>query len=82
MAGMEERTFSEAELELFAGKYETFLKAQKEVEEIVSFLKKQHGAEGEGWQIGQTGFFRTKEDPAAAIVDVVGNNGEETKGKK
>ena len=80
MAAMEERTFSEAELELFSGKYETFLKAQKEVEDIVSFLKKQHNAQGEGWQIGQTGFFRRQED--APVVDVVANNGEETKGKK
>jgi len=83
MAGMEERTFSEAELELFAAKYEVFQKAQADVEEVVTFLKKQHKIVGEeGWQIGQSGFFKMKEEVPAANDGAISPNGEEVKGKK
>jgi hypothetical protein len=67
---MEERIFTKAEMKVFAAKYETFQQAQRVVEEFVDFLKEQHEAEGEGWQIGQNGFFRMQEEPSQTIIDV------------
>jgi len=61
MANMDERIFSKAESDLFASRYEIYQAAQKSLEEIVDFLRKQHGIEGEGWQVGQNGFFRMKD---------------------
>jgi hypothetical protein len=66
MANMDERLFSKAEGELFLARYEVFQAAQKQLEEIVDFLRKQHAIEGEGWQVGQNGFFRMKEEAEIA----------------
>jgi len=81
---MEERAFSQAEMELFQAKYEVFQKSQAEVEEIVTFLKKQHSVEGDGWQIGQVGFFRmTPDAPDNGTSNiVVPNANDEGKTKK
>ena len=78
---MEERTFSQAEMELFQAKYEVYQEAQKVVEEIVTFLKKQHGVEGEGWQVGQSGFFRMTQDAPTPDVSTQSPN-DEGKAKK
>jgi hypothetical protein len=69
MATVEERSFTKAEMKMFAQKYDAFQAAQKVVDEFVIFLREQHEIpEGEeGWQIGQNGFFRmdkvTAENP-------------------
>lgn len=62
MASVEEKIFTKAEQKLFSAKYEVFQKVQQELEEVATFLKEQHGVEGEGWQIGQNGFFRMPSD--------------------
>lgn len=60
MANLEEKPFTKAELKMFTRKYETFLEAQKEVDEVVGFLKEQHEipTDDPDWQIGQNGFFK------------------------
>ena len=58
---MEEKLFSEAEMELFSAKYAKYQEAANEVNEFLDFLKKQHGISGEAsWQLGQRGFVRAK----------------------
>lgn len=80
---VEERIFTKAESKMFAAKYEVFQTAQKAVDEVVVFLREQYGiAEDEqGWQIGQNGFFRMKDD-APPAGDNAPPTGEEAKGKK
>lgn len=64
---IEERNFTAAEMELFNGKYAVYQKAANEVNELLAFLKKQHGIrDGEGWQLGQRGFVR----PVKAVPSV------------
>jgi hypothetical protein len=67
MANMDERIFSKAEGELFLSRYEVFQAAQKALEEIVEFLRKQHAIEGTGWQVGQNGFFKMKEEAPESV---------------
>ena len=82
---MEERTFTKAEIKFFSAKYEIFQAAQRAVDEIVVMLREQYGiAEDEqGWQIGQNGFFKMKDDaPSVMGENAPPPNGEEAKGKK
>lgn len=71
---VEERPFSEAELETLTKKYAKLNEATAEVNEFLDFLKKQHGIEkGEGWQLGQRGFVReTAPPPPTATPDATG----------
>lgn len=74
MAKVEEKVFTKAEMKAFTRKYETFLEAQKQVDDFVNFLKEQYDiVDQPDWQIGQNGFFKLQpvgdpvkvEDPAA-----------------
>jgi len=62
---MEEKRFTDAEMELFATKYAARQKAQEELNEIMIFLRKQHGisTSDPSWQIGERGFVKPIQEP-------------------
>jgi hypothetical protein len=59
---IEEKPFTEAELELLRPKLKAYEDAAEKLNECMGFLKKQHGvSDNEGWQLGQRGFVRRVE---------------------
>lgn len=64
-SNLEEKPFSEAELKIFKRKWDAYQEAMGEANELLTFLRDQHGVDGEpGWQLGERGFVRQAPPPA------------------